>query len=57
MCFFFFSAEKKEAKEWGEKMKAIATTLCSIFFIVSAYADFDIEEKQIQIAIKRRMNA
>ena len=33
-------------------MKAIATTLCSIFFIVSAYADFVIEEKQIQIAIK-----
>ncbi len=33
-------------------MKAIATTLCSIFFIVSAYADFDNEKKEIQKAVK-----
>ncbi len=33
-------------------MKAIATTLCSIFFIVSAYADFDVEKREIQTAIK-----
>ena len=33
-------------------MKAIATTLCSILFTVSAYADFDIEKKEIQIAVK-----